>query len=541
MPQHEVIKLLIKTPLNSILEIEAKNSLNRLTKIKILILALNLQGTDQLGLNNEIREIQYSLERGKNRERFTVVIRVGVRISELQSILLREEPRIVHFFGHGTGSQGLVLETTSEQQQLLDTQTLADLFRLFSNQVECVVLNACYSQVQAAAINQHINYVIGTKGTIRDDAAIAFTKGFYEALGDGETIERAYDFGCNAILLANPDIPEHLKPILLKKKDLNQIELLPLDVVVAKITFDEEPELPQQLEFETVTVNSSGKVIKTETYQASYYEQVLVENNPPLVMMGIPEGEFIMGSPETEPRRHNSESPQHQVKVAPFWLAQTPITNAQWNFVANLPQIQRKLNSKESNREDDHPVTDVSWYDAMEFCARLSRYTGRDYRLPSEAEWEYACRAGTKTPFHFGDTITSELANYACDVTYAEEPAGEYRGKTVPVKSFPPNAFGLYDMHGNVDEWCAHPWHENYQGAPEDSRVWDEQYNNDNYYQNIAENLAELLKDNRERILRGGSWSIYPGACRSAYRLRDNPVDSNGFLGFRVACGGART
>ena len=321
----------------------------------------------------------------------------------------------------------------------------------------------------------------------------------------------------------------------------NIYDLQTLDVIVAKITFDPEPEPPQQLEFETVTVNSSGQVIKTQTHQAFYYEEPLADNIPPLVMMGIPEGEFIMGSPEDEPQRDNDESPQHQVKVAPFWLAQTPITNAQWNFVANLPQIQRKLNSKESNREDDHPVTRVSWYDAMEFCARLFRYTGRDYRLPSEAEWEYACRAGTKTPFHFGATITSELASYDATYTYADEPSGEYQEKTVPVKSFSPNAFGLYDMHGQVREWCADPWHDNYEDAPEDSRVWDELDNNDNHYQNIAENLAELLKDERERIMRGGSWFADPGYCRSASRYGGDPVVTSNFIGFRVACGGART
>jgi formylglycine-generating enzyme required for sulfatase activity len=337
-------------------------------------------------------------------------------------------------------------------------------------------------------------------------------------------------------------------------------DLQPLDVVVAKITFDYEPEPPQQLEFETVTVNSSGQVIKTEPHRASYYEEPLGDNIQPLIMMAIPEGEFIMGSPKTEPQRSERESPQHQVKVAPFWLAQTPITNAQWNFVANLPRIQRKLNPKDSNSEDEHPVTDVSWYDAIEFCARLSRHTDRDYRLPSEAEWEYACRAVNtqqssvnneeltveawnqqyNQPFHFGATITSELANYNAISTYADEPAGEYREKTVPVKSFSPNGFGLYDMHGQVWEWCADSWHDDYRNAPNDSRVWDERNDNENYYQNLADNLAELLKDDRLRVQRGGSWNYNPRNCRSAYRSRFNPDFRNGLFGFRVACGGAR-
>ena len=333
---------------------------------------------------------------------------------------------------------------------------------------------------------------------------------------------------------------DYLQEIFNRRKNFNY-NLQPLDVLVAKITFDDEPETPQQLEFKTVTVNSSGQEIKTETHRASYYEQSLGDNIPPLVMMGIPEGEFIMGSPKTEPQRYDSESPQHQVQVASFWLAQTPITNAQWNFVANLPQIQRELNSKDSNNENDHPVTYVNWYDAIEFCARLSHHTGRDYRLSSEAEWEYACRAGTTTPFHFGDTITSELANYAGDETYAEEPAGEYREKTVPVKSFSPNAFGLYDMHGQVWEWCADPWHDDYRDAPGDSQVWDEGNDNDNYYQNIPDNLADLLKDDRRRVQRGGSWDYSPWFCRSAYRSWYDPDFTFDNYGFRVACGGART
>ncbi len=129
---------------------------------KILVLASNPQGTAQLRLNPEIREIEEALERGKRSEQFISRSKVAVRVEDLQRSIRREEARIVHFCGHGTGSQGLVLETTSGQQQLLDTQAIADLFKLFATQIECVVLNACYSQVQAAEINQHINYVIGT-------------------------------------------------------------------------------------------------------------------------------------------------------------------------------------------------------------------------------------------------------------------------------------------------------------------------------------------------------------------------------------------
>lgn len=166
---------------------------------KILVLASNPQGTEQLKLNKEIRLIKDALQEGKHREKFSLEPILEASLGDLQKTIRREKPKIVHFCGHGMSSQGLVLATSSGQKQLLDTQAIADLFKLFANQVECVVLNACYSQFQAAEINQHINYVVGTKKEIRDDAAVAFSKGFYEALFDGETIERAYEFGCNRI------------------------------------------------------------------------------------------------------------------------------------------------------------------------------------------------------------------------------------------------------------------------------------------------------------------------------------------------------
>ncbi|MDE5083684.1 MAG: formylglycine-generating enzyme family protein, partial [Trichodesmium sp. St18_bin1] len=169
------------------------------------------------------------------------------------------------------------------------------------------------------------------------------------------------------------------------------------------------------------------------------------------------------------------------------------------------------------------PVECVNWYKAVEFCKRLSKLTGRNYRLPSEAEWEYACRAGTTTPFYFGETITTELVNYDGNKTYGNAPKGEYRKQTTPVGQFPANAFGLYDMHGNVREWCADEWHENYAGAPTDGSVW--------------------LNGNKDLSpLRGGSWAYIPGYCRSAFRHYYVRRDDHSFnSGFRVVCDGGRT
>ena len=161
----------------------------------------------------------------------------------------------------------------------------------------------------------------------------------------------------------------------------------------------------------------------------------------------------------------------------------------------------------------------ISWYEAEEFCVRLAKKTGREYRLPSEAEWEYACRAGTTTAFHFGEIITSEFANYNGNYAYGSGPKGKYHQETTVVGSFQvTNAFGLYDMHGNVWEWCADPWHENYRDAYSDGKVW------------------ELGGNDKYRQLRGGAWYATPDFCRSAYRNRFDAGKSYDVFGFRVVC-----
>ncbi|MDJ0903417.1 MAG: formylglycine-generating enzyme family protein [Xenococcus sp. MO_188.B8] len=252
-------------------------------------------------------------------------------------------------------------------------------------------------------------------------------------------------------------------------------------------------------------------------------------------MIAIPGGKFLMGTKDQEIERlckkykkynveyFRREKPQHEVTVQPFFMSIFLVTQGQWKAIASLPKVKRDLKPDPSKFKGDNlPVENISWFDAVEFCQRLSKQTVQEYRLPTEAEWEYACRAGTTTPFHFGETITSDLANYRGTSTYANEPSGEYRQKTTPVGSFPPNAFGLYDMHGNVWEWCQDGWHENYQGAPKDSSAW-------------------LSQKSSRKVLRGGSWNYIPRNCRSAYRDWVNPGSTYNYGGFRVACGGART
>ena len=266
--------------------------------------------------------------------------------------------------------------------------------------------------------------------------------------------------------------------------------------------------------FETVTVDRRG-TIKREKKESPSFEEKL-PNDIVLEMIYIKSGKFMMGSPEGE--EYDNEKPQHEVAVSTFFIGANLITQAQWRAVAALPKVNHDLNPEPSYfRGDDRPVEQVSWYDAVEFCDRLSQYTGKQYRLPSEAEWEYACRAETITPFHFGETVTGDLANYNASNTFADEPTGKYRQETTNVKQFSPNAFGLYDMHGNVWEWCFDDWHDNYEGAPIDGSAWVESDN-----------------DHCSQVLRGGSWNSTPWNCRSAFRFDGGSNLNVTFSGLRV-------
>jgi formylglycine-generating enzyme required for sulfatase activity len=267
--------------------------------------------------------------------------------------------------------------------------------------------------------------------------------------------------------------------------------------------------------------------LNRQRYQAQCFTESL-DNDVDLEMTLIPAGTFLMGSPENELKRFDREGPQHQVTVPSFFTGTYPVTQAQWRAVAGLSQVETELNPDLAKFKGDmNPVEQVNWHEAVEFCARLTVHTGRLYRLPSETEWEYACRAGTTTPFHFGETITTDLANY-CGVdreigstqykgSYGYGPLGEYREKTTPVDHFKiANAFGLCDMHGNVWEWCQDVWHDSYEGAPMNGSAWVEG------------------GDQEQRVVRGGSWFDTPRYCRSTSRNSFTSDYLNLNIGFRV-------
>lgn len=303
----------------------------------------------------------------------------------------------------------------------------------------------------------------------------------------------------------------------------------------------------KDISFDVVRLNSTGAVTERRRGQAQYYTEELGAAVK-VEMVKIPAGTFMMGISfkeaevlSAELRRdpnkdrkltHSGDQyiamqlPQRPVTMQSFFMSKFEVTQAQWRAVAQLPKVNRELAADPSFfKGSDLPVEEVTWEDAMEFCARLSRATGREYRLPSEAEWEYACRAGTTTQFHFGDTITPEVENYNGDYSSGSGPQGINRERTVPVGSLVvTNAFGLYDMHGNVKEWCMDQWHENYNGAPWDGRVWTNQGGS-----------SWLGCGQDYLVVRGGSWLQGPmsSADRSRLWWTNN---KNYFTGFRLVC-----
>jgi formylglycine-generating enzyme required for sulfatase activity len=228
-------------------------------------------------------------------------------------------------------------------------------------------------------------------------------------------------------------------------------------------------------------------------------------------MVSIPGGAFMMGSVESEAGRAPDEGPQHNVRIAGFRMGKYEVTQKQWRDVMGT--------EPSGFTGGDRPVENVSWSDAVEFCRKLSRLSGISYRLPTEAEWEYAARAGTTTPVAFGDTLAADRANFDGDYPYGLlrlRRRSMFREQTIKVGSFQPNLFGLFDMHGNVAEWCQDDYHDSYDGAPSDGSAWS------------GRGIANL------RVVRGGSWRSRGPELRSARREGVQADARLTTIGFRV-------
>lgn len=266
-------------------------------------------------------------------------------------------------------------------------------------------------------------------------------------------------------------------------------------------------------------VPAHGEAAQKESSEGVEYEPFAVfqdrhksgEKGPQMIV--IPAGEFLMGSPPSEPERTKNEGPQHRVRIEQsFAIGKYEVTFEEYDAFAQATGRDKPADEGWGRR----PVINVNWEDATAYAKWLSEQTGKRYRLPSEAEWEYAARAGTTTPFHTGEQITTEQANFNGNHTYNGSTKGEDRGKTVAVGSFPANAFRLHDMHGNVWEWVQDCWHKNYEGAPADGSAWES-------------------GDCAGRVLRGGSWFLEPGGLRSAGRYGNGPTNRFYGRGFRLA------
>jgi formylglycine-generating enzyme required for sulfatase activity len=314
-------------------------------------------------------------------------------------------------------------------------------------------------------------------------------------------------------------------------------ELEPIRTVAAQVVAQELEPIP----FTTARLGADLTILRSAGSTWGFHEPF---GHGALTLIQIPAGSFLMGSPEDEPERHSDEGPQHEVAIQEFFMAQTPITQAQWREVAGWQEREaerwgRELNPTPSqfcDQADSHhrPVEQVSWHDAIEFCNRLSQRTGRHYTLPSEAQWEYACRAGTTTPFAFGSTLSAELANYDAHFTYADGPKGESRKQTTPVGMFPANAWGLHDMHGNVWEWCLDHLYVSYEGVPADGSPWLS--TTEPTKKATKETASDRETEEEGRLLRGGSWTYDPWFCRSASRNHGQPDGAYDSVGFRVVC-----
>jgi len=270
-------------------------------------------------------------------------------------------------------------------------------------------------------------------------------------------------------------------------------------------TIEEYPQgLDAQVRFRVLTASErdgrdSGGQVTTFTVKGVSFK-----------MVRIPAGEFMMGSPSNEPGRDSDEGPQHRVRISrDFWLGQTEVTQGLWKAVMGSNPSYFK------NCGDDCPVEQVSWNDCQEFIRKLNgMVSGGNFRLPTEAEWEYGCRAGTTTPFHTGRCLNADQANYDGNYPYSGCSKGQYRKRTVKAGSFGPNAWGLYDMHGNVWEWC-----QDWKGDYPSGSVTDPTGPSSGSY----------------RVLRGGSWNYYARYCRSAGRYWDAPGIRDIYDGFRLA------
>ena len=359
--------------------------------------------------------------------------------------------------------------------------------------------------VQTAAASAPIATQAGAPGATK-----SAERSFWKSRAAGMLI------GAGVLIVAALAIEYFVRP---KPSPASAASVTPTVTPTVTVASGPKPMPPMQsFSFDALRVDPAGHQESSRRLQARYFSES-IDREVSIDMVDIPGGSFLMGAPPEYQKERPSESPQRRLEVPRFFISSYEVTETEWEAVSRLPRVNRDLEAKPSSFKGDGlmPVEHVSWWEAVEFCDRLSRATGRTYRLPTEAEWEYACRAGTTTAFHFGETITADLVNYDANYPFGKGPKGTPRRMPVPEGSInAPNAFGLYDMHGNVAEWCLDVWHENYVDAPRDASCW------------------QSGGDPTSRVVRGGSYVDGGDNCRSAVRVKDPADTTVAYIGFRV-------
>ncbi|OQX08654.1 MAG: hypothetical protein BWK80_47925, partial [Desulfobacteraceae bacterium IS3] len=495
-----------------------------------------------LDVEGEISRLRQALAPLIKTGRVKVKGLMHVTFRAIQRILRKETFHIFHFIGHGgfdaKSNEGvLVMEDEQRRSVTVGADRIGALLHDHRS-LRLAVLNCCegarvsltdpFAGVATALIQQGIPAVAAMQFPISDDAAKEFADEFYAALTDGFPADAAMAEARKAVF-GMPNDAEWGTPVLYMRSADGMLFKFEDEVLSDK---DTEIDISEDMEDEEETESSEDvkSVIEVVSPEIKIEQPKRFTNSIGMEFVWIPPGEFMMGSPEGEPGRYDNER-LHRVKlIRGFYIQTTPVTQGQWKaLMKNNP-------SRFKDGGDDCPVEMVSWNDAQEFIKKLNLDSARlpsevetrlpvgelspavgersrTYRLPTEAEWEYACRAGTDTPFCFGRCLSTDEANYDGNYPLKGCPKGKYREKTTPVKTFPPNDWGLYDMHGNVWEWCQ-DWYGDYpSGAVTDPAGPDSGSN---------------------RVGRGGSWLNVARLCRSARRSRDSPGLRYNYLGFRL-------
>lgn len=432
---------------------------------------------------------------------------------------------VFHFIGHGgfdsSTDEGLIaLANEAGQKHFL---TASQLGRLLANHrpLRLVVLNTCegarggkydiFSSTAATLVRRGITAVVAMQYEITDRAAVEFARVLYESIADGLPVDRAVTEGRTAVSMAIANTLEWGTPVLYMRAP---------DGVLFQITEDKPasraPPMKEAHDTETTPLQlPSGPPVLSPS-PGTVFQNRLGDYSLGPEMVTIRAGAFLMGSgKDQDPDAFGDEFPRHRVVIArPFALSCYLVTFEEYDRFAE--GTGRPLPGDENWGRGHRPVINVSWNDAVAYCQWLSEQTGKRYRLPTEAEWECAARAGTETRYWWGDDIRQDGQVRAnCDGCGSKWDGNQ----TAPVGSFQPNPFGLYDTAGNVWEWVEDCWHDSYQAAPTDGSAW----------------LEARDGNCGRRVARGGSWLNDAGFMRSANRFRCMPASRNFTLGFRVA------